>query len=151
MEKIEETQTRKLTLKHQQLLCYYFSILKHCIVILFINLWQGRNIIKCQTTPDYIEYVCEQISGTGNIRYRKMFGEYVVYVNEKPILLVCDNTVYVKMLDIIAGIMKDAEKGFPYQGAKEHYILDIDDSQLSREVIHLLEPHISIPKPKKKK
>ncbi len=103
------------------------------------------------TTPDYIEYVCEQISGTGNIRYRKMFGEYVVYVNEKPILLVCDNTVYVKMLDIIAGIMKDAEKGFPYQGAKEHYILDIDDSQLSREVIHLLEPHISIPKPKKKK
>ncbi|MEL7569925.1 MAG: TfoX/Sxy family protein [Eubacteriaceae bacterium] len=103
------------------------------------------------TTPDYIEYVCEQISGTGNIRYRKMFGEYVVYVNEKPILLVCDNTVYVKMLDIIAGIMKDAEKGFPYQGSKEHYILDIDDSQLSREVIHLLEPHISIPKPKKKK
>lgn len=102
------------------------------------------------TTPDYIEYVCEQISGVGAVRYRKMFGEYMVYVNEKPILLVCDNTVYVKMLDIITGIMKDHEKGFPYQGAKEHYILDIDDSQLSREVIALLEPHISIPKPKKK-
>ncbi len=102
------------------------------------------------TTPDYIEYVCEQISGAGNIRYRKMFGEYMVYVNEKPILLVCDNTVYVKMLDIIAGIMKDAEKGFPYQGAKQHYILDIDNSRFSKEVIELLEPHISIPKQKKK-
>lgn len=75
----------------------------------------------------------------------------MIYVNEKPILLVCDNTVYVKMLDIIAGIMKDAEKGFPYKGAREHYILDIDNVQLSREVIALLEPHISIPKPKKKK
>ncbi|NMC57012.1 MAG: transcriptional regulator [Eubacteriaceae bacterium] len=103
------------------------------------------------TAPDYIEYVCEQISDAGAVRYRKMFGEYMVYVNEKPILLVCDNTVYVKMLDIIADIMKDADKGFPYKGAREHYILDIDNSHLSREVIELLEPHISIPKPKKKK
>lgn len=26
------------------------------------------------TTQEYIEYVCEQISGVGDIRYRKMFG-----------------------------------------------------------------------------
>lgn len=103
------------------------------------------------TTADYIEYVCEQISGVGAVRYRKMFGEYMVYINDKPILLVCDNTVYVKKLDIISNVMKDAEKDFPYNGAKEHYILDIDNSRLSREVIELLEPHISIPKPKKKK
>ncbi|MGN0560765.1 MAG: hypothetical protein ACI4K8_06895 [Candidatus Fimenecus sp.] len=25
-----------------------------------------------------------------------MFGEYMVYVNDKPILMVCDNTVFVK-------------------------------------------------------
>jgi DNA helicase-2/ATP-dependent DNA helicase PcrA len=35
----------------------------------------------------------------GAVRYKKMFGEYMVYVNEKPILLVCDNTVFVKILD----------------------------------------------------
>ena len=33
------------------------------------------------TTPDFVEFVCEQISGAGDIRYRKMFGEYMVYVN----------------------------------------------------------------------
>ena len=39
------------------------------------------------TSLDFIEYVCEQIAGVGPIRYRKMFGEYMVYVNNKPILL----------------------------------------------------------------
>ena len=53
------------------------------------------------TSPEFMEYVVEQIAGCGEIRYRKMFGEYLVYVNEKPVLLVCDNTVYVKMLDTI--------------------------------------------------
>ena len=27
------------------------------------------------TTQEYIEYVCEQITGVGEIRYKKMFGE----------------------------------------------------------------------------
>ncbi len=103
------------------------------------------------TSIDFIEYICEQISGIGAVRYKKMFGEYMVYINDKPILLVCDNTVYVKMLDCIAEKMKEAEKAFPYNGAKEHYILDIDNSQFSKEVIALLEPFTPIPKPRNKK
>lgn len=103
------------------------------------------------TSPDFIEYVCEQISGAGAIRYKKMFGEYMVYVEEKPILLVCDNTVYVKILDCIRDKMKEAQKGFPYDRAKEHYILDIDNREFSQEIIALLLPIIPIPKPRKKK
>ncbi|WP_140417715.1 transcriptional regulator [Desulfosporosinus sp. FKA] len=80
------------------------------------------------TSLDYIDYVCEQILNVGAIRYKKMFGEYMAYVNEKPLLLVCDNTVFVKMLDPISETMKDAEKGFPYDGAKEHYIFSGDAS-----------------------
>ena len=41
------------------------------------------------TTNEYIEYVCEQIQGVGEIRYQKMFGEYMVYVNKKPVFIVC--------------------------------------------------------------
>ncbi|HWQ72874.1 MAG TPA: hypothetical protein VN370_11205 [Desulfitobacteriaceae bacterium] len=40
------------------------------------------------STTDFIEYVCEQISGTDAVRYKKMFDEFMVYVNDKPILLV---------------------------------------------------------------
>ena len=44
--------------------------------------------------------------------------------------------------------MKESEKGIPYTGAKEHYILDIDNRELCTEVIKLVEPLVSIPKSK---
>jgi len=100
------------------------------------------------TTVEYVEYVCEQIRYFDNVRYKKMFGEYMVYINEKPILLVCDNTVYVKILDSIKDYLQNAEKGFPYGGAKEHYILDIDDIELCEKVIGKLENITPLPKKK---
>lgn len=102
------------------------------------------------TTVDFIEYVCEQIAGTGHVRYRKMFGEYMVYVNDKPILLVCDNTVFVKMLPCLDEVMQSADRGFPYKGAKEHYVLDIDNADFSRHVVTVMEPHVAVPKPRRR-
>ncbi len=37
------------------------------------------------SSVEYIEFVCEQIASVGDIRYKKMFGEYMVYVNDKPV------------------------------------------------------------------
>ena len=48
------------------------------------------------TSADYLTFVLEQLSPLGVVRSRKMFGEYMVYFNEKPVLLVCDNTVFVE-------------------------------------------------------
>jgi TfoX/Sxy family transcriptional regulator of competence genes len=103
------------------------------------------------TNKEYIEYICEQIEGIGVVRYRKMFGEYMVYVDDKPVLLVCDNTVFVKMLDPVKEKMKNAEIGTPYNGAKEHYVLDIDDAAFSKEIITDLLPVTPIPKSRKEK
>lgn len=80
-----------------------------------------------------------------------MFGEYMVYVNDKPVLLVCDNTVYVKKLPEIEELMSDAECGVPYDGAKEHYILDIENRELTAKVVEILEQITPIPKKRSKK
>ncbi len=103
------------------------------------------------TSIDFINYICEQINGVGEIRYIKMFGEYLIYVNEKPLITVCDNMAFIKKLDVISELMKDAEVGFPYKGAKEHYILDIDNRELSKTVIEKVEKVTPIPKKKNKK
>ena len=103
------------------------------------------------TDASYIEYVCEQIRGDYAVRYKKMFGEYMVYANDKPVLLVCDNTVYVKKLNELSEIMQKAECGIPYEGSKEHYILDIDDLDLVERVIAILEQVTPLPKKKSKK
>lgn len=103
------------------------------------------------TSMDFVTFVYEQIQGLGNIRYRKMFGEYMIYVNEKPLLLVCDNTVFIKKRDEIKEDMKDCEVGIPYQGAKEHYILDVENRDFAWQVLEKLEKITPLPKPKKKK
>jgi len=78
---------------------------------------------------DFVNYVMDQIYGIGIITSKKMFGEYMVYVNQKPVILICDNTAYVKKLDSIKLFCENAETGIPYNGAKEHYILDIDNRE----------------------
>lgn len=48
------------------------------------------------TSQDYLDFVLEQLPPLWSIRSRKMFGEYMVYLNDKPILMLCDNMVFVK-------------------------------------------------------
>ena len=103
------------------------------------------------TTMDYIEFVCEQLAGVGAVCYRKMFGEYMVYVNDKPLLLVCDNTVFVKILPELSELMAGGDTALPYEGGKPHYILDIEDRALTQAVIEILEPLTPLPKSKKKR
>lgn len=103
------------------------------------------------TSIDYIEYVCEQIKGIGEVRYKKMFGEYMVYVNDKPVIIVCDNVPFVKKLDCIENLMKNSDTGYPYNGAKEHYVLDIDNSDFCKKVVAEMEKVTPLPKPRKKK
>jgi TfoX/Sxy family transcriptional regulator of competence genes len=103
------------------------------------------------TTREYVEFVLDQIRGAGDVRYRKMFGEYMVYVNDKPVLLVCDNQVFVKPVQAVKEALKGAEMLPPYQGAKEHYLLNIDDREKSLEVARILERVTPVPTPKKPK
>lgn len=101
------------------------------------------------TTISFVNYVCEQLQGIGDIRYRKMFGEYMVYVNDKPVVIVCDNTTYVKKLEIIKDLMSDASCGFPYKGASEHYILNVDDADFCKMVVGKIEKVAKLPKKRK--
>jgi len=103
------------------------------------------------TSQEFIEFVCSQITGAGRVRHMKMMGEYIVYVDDKSTLLVCNNTVYVKQLSCVSELLKNAERGVPYKGAKEHYILDIDNQELSTKVARLVSQNTPLPKKKAKK
>ncbi len=102
------------------------------------------------TSVDFINYVCDNLNGIGNVTYKKMFGEYMVYLNDKPVVIVCDNTAFVKKLDCIKEDMKNASVGFPYNGAKEHYILDIDNSSFSKDIVTKIEKVTPVPKKRNK-
>ena len=87
------------------------------------------------TTKDFIEFACDQIDRKWCATYKKMFGEYMVYINQKPVLLVCDNVIYVKKITCVEKLKKNWDVGLPYPGAKEHFVLDIEDRDLVEQVI----------------
>ena len=103
------------------------------------------------STIDFVSFVVEQLNGVGHIRYKKMFGEYMIYCNDKPVILICDNTAYIKQLDCVKPYLQNAETGVPYEGAKEHFIADIDNCELLQTVVKELEKVVPIPKKREKK
>lgn len=44
------------------------------------------------TSIEYLEYVSERVERFGALREKKMFGDYILYLNEKPVFLICDKT-----------------------------------------------------------
>lgn len=99
---------------------------------------------------DFIEFVSSQIATAGTVRCRKMFGGYIVYVDEKPVVLVCDDIPYIKEHEAIKSMMSSAERGFPFKGAKEHYILDVSKTDFAVKVVKALVEVLPYPKKRKK-
>lgn len=104
--------------------------------------------MACST--EFIEFVCDVLAPLGEVRSRKMMGEYIIYVNGKCVITACDNTAFVKKLPCIAALMADAETRCAYEGAKEGYILDFHDRRKALKVIETLWEELPFPKSKKK-
>ena len=104
-------------------------------------------------SQEFIDFVAGQVMSLhlGEVRAKKMFGGALVYLNDKPILSLDDGIVFVKKVETIAEFMTEAECAPPYEGAKEHYILDIEDMELLQNVIPPLEATTALPKPRKPK
>lgn len=78
---------------------------------------------------------------------RKMFGEYCVYMQDsksmqkpKALFLLCDECVFVKQYVCLESLLEHCQKGKPYPGAKEWYMIDIDSKELLQEIIATLAP-----------
>jgi len=66
---------------------------------------------------DFVAHVCGQ-AGLGNaLSYRKMFGEYALYLDGRVVALVCDNMLFVKPTDAGRALLGAVEEAPPYPGA----------------------------------
>ncbi|HEX9047969.1 MAG TPA: TfoX/Sxy family protein [Verrucomicrobiae bacterium] len=81
------------------------------------------------TEKETIQFVLDKLGHPGRFTARSMFGEYALYADGNVVALVCDNLVYVKILPASRELESQCEKGHPYPGAKEHYV--VEEVQLS--------------------
>lgn len=95
---------------------------------------------------EFVEFVQTQLESVGEVRVRKMFGDYVVYVDDRAVALACDNCVYVKIHPAIELLMQNAERGVPYAGARECYVLDIGHRTHAEKVVGILRDVLPLPR-----
>lgn len=100
----------------------------------------------------FVDYICEQ-SGLGpSLSYRKMFGEYALYLDDKVIAFVCDNLLYLKPTEEGRAALGTVSEHPPYPGAKLYFRLgdELDDRSQLQRVFRVTADALPRPKPKPK-
>ena len=102
------------------------------------------------SSKEYLEYILEQLSDLNDISYRAMMGEYVIYYRGKVVGGIYDERFLVKPTQSAAAMMPDADKGLPYEGAKEMLLVNnVENREFLRELLEAMYPELPVPKKKK--
>lgn len=68
-----------------------------------------------------VKHICDQMQGAGDVTYRKMFGEYGIYLDAKFIGAICDNTLFLKVTPKAQELEPYLELAPAYEGAKPSF------------------------------
>jgi len=100
---------------------------------------------------NFMDYCVDQIAAAGEVRYRKMFGEYAVYCDERVVALVCDNQFFLKPTAAARALLNQVTEAPPYPGAKPYWLLadQLDDRELMVQLVRMTAGELPLPKPKK--
>lgn len=108
------------------------------------------------TDATFIEHVCDAAQLRG-LTFRKMFGEYALYLDGKVVALACDNSLFLKATAGNRAILNAEPAGVPFPGCKPHHCIDeaLDDTPLLQRLLRetadeLPAPKAKAPKPAKK-
>ena len=106
--------------------------------------------MKMACRPEFVEYVVEQLRDAGNIRCRKMFGEYGLYLDGKIFALLCDDQLFIKITEAGRRLAPGLKGVPPYEGAKPYFLFeDVDNSAFLAEFARETCKELPASKPKK--
>jgi len=102
------------------------------------------------TDKDFVDYVVEQAMLGNRITYKKMFGEYGLYLDETIVAFVCDNSLFLKPTSAADKLAPDVPKLPPYPGAKSYPVIDefLDDTDMLKRLLLATADALSAQKPK---
>ena len=82
---------------------------------------------------EYLDYVLDCLRGLDGITYKKMMGEYLLYVEGVLFGGVYDNRFLVKKTPSILDM--GFVEAIPYPGAKAMLLVDIEDAEAIKELV----------------
>jgi TfoX/Sxy family transcriptional regulator of competence genes len=75
------------------------------------------------TQPNTVNFLLEQMASAGEMKARKMFGEYALYCDERVVALVCDDKLFLKPTKAGRAFLGDVTEGLPYPSAKPYFLI----------------------------
>ncbi len=106
------------------------------------------------TNQSTIELIAHKMSGAGVVTFKKMFGEYAIYVNGKVIAFVCDDALFLKPTPEAKAFYPDFEEAPAYPGSKMYMLISEDtweNSEFMSELASITYNALPTPKPKSPK
>jgi hypothetical protein len=85
------------------------------------------------SSPEYLEYVLELLSGVPEVTTRKMMGEYLLYARGMLFGGVYDDRFLVKVTDASRAVL--AMEEVPYDGASPMLVVDAEDPDAVAELV----------------
>ncbi|MCC6559997.1 MAG: TfoX/Sxy family protein [Xanthomonadales bacterium] len=103
------------------------------------------------TDREFVDYLVEQIALGDRLTFKKMFGEYALYLDAKVVAFACDNSLFIKPSAAVAALAPDLPQRPPYPGAKNYPVADelLDAPDGLRQLF--LQTAVLMPPPKPKK
>jgi DNA transformation protein len=112
--------------------------------------WQGEAMATEQRTVDFIS---EQVAAAGEVRSRKMFGEYALYCDEKVVAFVCDDQLFVKITPASRTFLDQSHDAPAYPGSKPYIRVPEDywdNAEWMTRLIRETADSLPLPKPKRR-
>lgn len=102
------------------------------------------------TDLSFVEYVAEQSRLEKSLTWKKMFGEYALYLGGKVVAFACDNSLFIKASPETAALTAELPGRPPYPGAKDYPVADqlLDEPDELRAL--MLATERAMPEPKMK-
>jgi TfoX/Sxy family transcriptional regulator of competence genes len=97
-------------------------------------------------------FIADQSGLGARLGYKRMFGEYALYLNTKVVAFVCDNRLYLKPTEAGRALLGSVTEAPAYPGSKNYFVLEeeLESPSLLRAALEITEAAVPLPKPKGK-
>ena len=103
------------------------------------------------TERSFVEYVQAQSGWDQALSFKKMFGEYALYLHGKVVAFACDNQLYLKPTEPGRALLGSVSEHPPYPGAKLYFRIDeqMEDRDLLKRLFEITAGALPFPAPKR--
>ena len=98
-----------------------------------------------------VHYISDQAGLGSRLTFKRMFGEFALYVDGKVVAFVCDDRLYLKPTPEGRAFLGQVTLAAPYPVAKDHFLLDaeVDDPERLRGALEVTARVLPEPRTKK--